>query len=131
MVNTIEDLKKFINDNGFKRVFLLCGKKSFITSGAKNFFKEEIKNKEIRFFYKNSELPILDELIEIINDIRNFKPDLVLAIGGGAVIDYAKIANVVDIRPDLASLIINYSYPFKKNIQNLLLFQQLLDQELK
>mgnify|MGYP003953342741 CR=1 FL=1 len=107
MVNTIEDLKKFINDKCFKKVFLLCGKKSFITSGAKNIFKEEIQNKEIKFFYKNSDLPILDELVGIINNIRNFKPDLILAIGGGAVIDYAKIANVVDIRSDLASLIIN------------------------
>ena len=46
MVNTIEDLKKFINDKGFKRIFLLCGKKSFVTSGAENFIKEEINSKE-------------------------------------------------------------------------------------
>ena len=32
---------------------------------------------EINFFYKNSELPILAELIEIIKKIRNFKPDLI------------------------------------------------------
>ena len=113
-VNKIEDLKKFIDDKSFKKIFILCGKKSFITSGAENFFKKDIKQKEIKFFYKNSDLPILEELIEIIKDIRNFQPNLILAVGGGAVIDYAKIANVVDIRPDLADLIINYSYPFKK-----------------
>ena len=38
---------------------------------------------------------------------------MIIAIGGGAVIDYAKIANVVDVRPDLSELIVNYSYPFK------------------
>ena len=113
MVNSTEDIKKFINDKSFKKIFILCGKKSFVTSGAQNFFKSIVDNKELKIFYKNSELPILEELIDIIFNIKNFKPDLILAVGGGAVIDYAKIANVVDVRPDLADLIVNYSYPFK------------------
>ena len=65
-------------------------KKSFVTSGAEIFLKI-INNKETKLFYKNSELPILEELIKIIKDIKNFKPDLILAVGGGAVIDYAKL----------------------------------------
>jgi len=119
MINSSDDIKKFINDKSFKKIFVLCGKKSFVTSGAENLFKKIIIDKEIKLFYKKSELPILEELIEIINDIKNFKPDLILAVGGGAVIDYAKIANVVDIRDDLADLIVNYSYPFKKKYTKL------------
>ena len=119
MVNSTEDIKKFINDTGFKKIFVLCGKKSFVTSGAKIFFKGLINKKEIRLFYKNSELPVLEELIDIINAIKVFKPDLILAVGGGAVIDYAKISNVVDVRDDLADLIVNYSYPFKKKYTKL------------
>ena len=119
MVNSIEDIKKFISDTSFKKIFILCGKKSFTTSGAEKFFKKDLNKKEIKFFYKNSDLPILEELIEIIKEIRNFEPSLILAVGGGAVIDYAKIANVVDISPDLADLIVNYSYPFKKKYTKL------------
>ena len=119
MINTTEDIKKFINDTGFKKIFVLCGKKSFVTSGAEFFFNELLNNKETKLFYKISELPVLDELIKIINDIKIFKPDLILAVGGGAVIDYAKIANVIDVRDDLASLIVNYSYPFKKKYTKL------------
>jgi len=119
MVNSTEDIKKFINDKSFKKIFILCGKKSFITSGAENLFKKLIIDKEIKLFYKKSELPILEELIEIINGIKNFKPDLILAVGGGAVIDYAKISNVIDVRDDLADLIVNYSYPFKKKFTKL------------
>ena len=119
MVNSAEDIKKFINDKSFKKIFVLCGKKSFVTSGAEDLFKKIIIDKEIKLFYKKSELPILEELIEIINDVKNFKPDLILAVGGGAVIDYAKIANVVDVREDLADLIVNYSYPFKKKYTKL------------
>ena len=119
MINSIEDIKKFINDKSFKKIFILCGKKSFVTSGAEKIFKKVIINKEIEIFYKNSELPILEELVEIINKIKNFKPDLILAIGGGSVIDYAKIANVVDVRPDLEDLIVDYSFPFKKKYTKL------------
>ena len=119
MVNSTEDIKKFINDRGFKKIFVLCGKKSFVASGAKDLFKKILSDKEIKIFYKNSELPILEELIEIIKDIKNFKPNLILAVGGGAVIDYAKIANVVDVRPDLPELIVNYSYPFSKKYTQL------------
>ena len=119
MINSTEDIKKFINDTGFKKIFVLCGKKSFVTSGAEIFFKEMLSNKETQLFYKSSELPILEELIDIINAIKVFKPDLILAVGGGAVIDYAKIANVVDVREDLADLIVNYSYPFKQKYTKL------------
>ena len=114
MVNSTEDIKKFINDKSFKKIFVLCGKKSFVTSGADELFKQIVSDKEIKLFYKKSELPILEELIQIINNIKNFKPDLILAVGGGAVMDYAKIANVIDVREDLADLIVNYSYPFQK-----------------
>ena len=119
MVNSTEDIQNFIKDKSFKKIFVLCGKKSFVTSGAEELFKKIIINKEIKLFYKKSELPILEELIEIINDIKNFEPDLILAVGGGAVIDYAKIANVVEVRNDLADLIVNYSYPFKKKYTKL------------
>ena len=119
MVNSIEDIKKFINDKSFKKIFVLCGKKSFANSGAKNFLKMILSEKESNIFYKKSELPILEELIDIIINIKNFKPDLILAVGGGAIIDYAKIANVIDVRPDLAELIINYAYPFKKKYTKL------------
>ncbi len=118
-VNKIKDIERFIKNPNFKKVFILCGKKSFIISGAEPFFMKEFKKKKVNFFFKNSEIPILNELIEIIREIKNFKPDLILAVGGGTVIDYAKIANVVEERSDLKKLIINYSYPFKKKCSRL------------
>ena len=120
MINSTENIKNFIIDNGFKRIFVLCGKKSFNTSGAEPFFKKLLNSKEFILFYKTSEFPILEELIKIINNIKNFKPDLIIAVGGGAVMDYAKIANVVDIRDDIKNLIINNSYPFKDKFTKLI-----------
>lgn len=119
MISSIEEFKKFVCDKSFKRIFILCGKKSFSISGAENIFKSLFTKKELKIFYKKSEVPILEELLEIIHNIRNFKPDLILAVGGGAVIDYAKIANVVEVRSDLARLITNYAYPFNKKYTKL------------
>lgn len=118
IINSYDDILNFIYDRNFNKIFILCGKKSFETSGAKKLFNK-IKNKEIKYFYKTSEIPILKELIEIIKEIRNFKPDLFLAIGGGAIIDYAKMANVVDVKSNLSKLIINNSYPFKNKYTKL------------
>jgi len=119
MINSAKDFKNFINDKSFKKIFLICGKKSFTSSGAENLIKNIIINKKIEIYYKQSELPILEELTKIIKKIRSYKPDLILAIGGGAVIDYAKIANVVDLRTNLSELIISYSYPFEKKFTKL------------
>lgn len=118
ILNSHDDILNYINDKNFNKVFILCGKKSFETSGAEKLLKK-VSNKEIKYFYKKSEIPVLNELIEIIKEVRNFKPDLFLAIGGGSIIDYAKMANVIDIKTNLSELIINYSYPFKEKYTKL------------
>jgi alcohol dehydrogenase class IV len=119
MLSSIKDLKNYIEDKSFKKFFLICGKKSFSISGADIILKDLLKKKETAVYYKYSEYPILDELKKIIKDIKNFKPDLILAVGGGAIIDYAKIANAIDLKDNLADLIINYNYPFKNKYTKL------------
>ena len=119
MINSIDDIKIFLNDKSFKKIYILCGKNSFKNSGTLDFFNKFNTNKNFKLFYKKSKIPILEELIEIINSIKLFKPDLILAVGGGAILDYAKIANTIDVRSDLVELIINCSYPFKKKYTKL------------
>jgi len=119
MISSTNDIKDFLYDKNFKKIFILCGKNSFLNSGAKKFIEESLTKKEIKYLYKISNFPTLDELIKIIKDIREFKPDLILAIGGGAIIDYAKIANLIELKDDLKKLIINYAYPFKKKYTKL------------
>ncbi len=118
-MDSISNLRKFIDDKNLKKIFVLCGNKSFTNSGANVFFKDYVISKEVNFFYKKYEIPVYEELIEIIKEIRKFKPDLILAIGGGTIIDYAKIANVVELNPNLKNSIVNYSYPFKNKFTKL------------
>ena len=113
------DIQKFLKDKNFNKIFLLTGKKSFILSNAKKIFSNIFLKKNVKYFFKKSPIPELNELKKIIIEIRKFKPDLILAIGGGSVIDYAKIANIAEVRKDLSSLIKNYSYPVKKKYTKL------------
>ncbi len=39
MISSSEDILKYINDKSFKNIFVLCGKKSFVNSGAENLLK--------------------------------------------------------------------------------------------
>ena len=119
MINSIDDLKNFLNDKKFEKIFIICGKKSFSSSGADILIKEILKKRNIKFHYKISEFPELVELTKIILEVKKFKPNLILAIGGGTVIDYAKIANVVEYTEDLKKLTQNYSYQFKQRLSNL------------
>ena len=50
MISSKTDLERFINDKNFKKIFILCGKKSFISSGAKIFFENIFVNKEFKIF---------------------------------------------------------------------------------
>ena len=119
MISLKKDIKNFLQDKALKKIFVLTGKKSFTASNAKIFFKDILLKKEVKYFFKSSPVPELKELEKIILEIRKFNPDLILAIGGGSVIDYAKIANVVDLNKNLKNLIINYSYPIKNRVTKL------------
>ena len=88
------DIKKLLSDKYFKRILIITGKNSYFKSGANIFFERLIANKQKKIFFKNSTLPEINELRLIINSIKSFQPQLLIAIGGGAVMDYAKIANL-------------------------------------
>ena len=53
------------------------------------------------------------ELKEIIK-IKEFSPDIIIAVGGGSVIDYAKIANVLTDSSNIDKEIANSTYEIKK-----------------
>ncbi len=109
------DLYRFFKLKKFKKIFIITGLNSYKKSGAKKILGE-ILDKKISFFYfKKNFYPEIKELKKIIFQLNKFKPDLILAVGGGSVIDYAKMASIL-FKKDPGKIILNsYFKYFKKN----------------
>lgn len=105
-----DDLKRFIKQKNFKRIFLITGKNSFNKSGAKKIVIPILKSKIVNIYFKKLNFPELNELKQISRQVNQFNPDLILAIGGGAVIDYAKIAR---LNIDISNLKKKITFPDK------------------
>jgi len=98
---------KFLKKNKEKKIFLLTGKNSYFKTGFNIHFEKKYNKKKFFIYYKKKILPDILELKMMIKKVNHFKPDIILAVGGGCVMDYAKILSV--------------SYSFKKfNIKKLL-----------
>ena len=115
-----KEIKKIISEKSFKRIFILTGKNSFYKSGAYKIFRNILSSKNHLFYFKKSYYPEIKELKRINMKINQFQPDLLIAVGGGSVIDYAKIANVLKFSENLESQIKNSNYKLIKKRFNLL-----------
>jgi alcohol dehydrogenase class IV len=74
------------------RILFVTGKDSFFRSGAAGFLKEAGAKAKFRFseFEAN---PTCSDLIEGINFFESVNPDCIVAVGGGSVLDMAKLIN--------------------------------------
>ena len=115
-----EDLKKFLKEEKFEKILIICGEKSFKDSGANKLFEGLFDNKKVNFYFKKYSIPNHLELQDIINFIKTLVPDLIISIGGGSVLDYAKIANTLTSSNNLKEEIINSSYNAKKKFARLI-----------
>ena len=126
MINYLEStnlssLKELLKKNNNKRILVISGKKSYYKSGAnKIFFNLFKKFKHLNFYFKRSYFPEISELIKIIRRIKIFQPDIIISIGGGSVIDYAKIANTLYDCRNIKNLIIKSKYNIKNKYCSLI-----------
>jgi len=87
------ELNYFIKKKKFRNILIVTGKKSFNSSGFKKLKIYKNFKSIINIFLKKKEVPEINELKLLIKKINIFNPDLIIALGGGCVIDYAKLAN--------------------------------------
>ena len=118
--SSTDELKIFFQEKKFKKILIICGKNSFKKSGAEKIIDEISKSKKIIIYYKTTFFTEFIELTQIIQAIKKYSPDLIVAIGGGSVIDYAKISNVLIDCEDIKSKIINSNYQIKKKFAYLI-----------
>lgn len=76
-----------------RKAYIVHGHQSYIACGAADFM-EELRQQtlcEYRHFDDFSNNPKYEEMLAGVNDIRDYLPNIIIAIGGGSVIDMAKL----------------------------------------
>lgn len=107
----LNNLIKILKNN---KILIITGKKSFKKSGAEKKFYF-LKRLNSYFYFKKSYIPEIQELKQIIKFIKKIKPNYILSIGGGAVLDLAKTSNFLWSKKNIISSIINSDYEKQKN----------------
>lgn len=110
----INSFIKYIKQKKFYKIFIITGKKSFYKSCANTIFNK-IGKKDIKIFFKQKQFPDIEELKKIYLSLNSFKPNIIVAIGGGAVLDYGKIVSVINNYKNIKDIIIKNKIPDKKN----------------
>ena len=110
----ILSFKKIVKSFNPRRLFIVAGKRSFRQSGASKMFRKTINTYEKYIFDSFANDPSIEDVKIGIKIIKSFKPDLIIAIGGGSAIDMAKHLKIFSIDSDnLEEKIIN-----KKSLKN-------------
>tara|TARA_B100000767_G_C19745591_1_gene528337 strand:- start:386 stop:1516 length:1131 start_codon:yes stop_codon:yes gene_type:complete len=112
--NNLVEFKKILKTDNYLRVLVVSGKNSYNKSGAKKILKEILKKKKVYFFFKKNKLPEFEELTGLIKFIKIKKPNLIISVGGGAVMDLTKIANVFVEIKNLKNKIKKQEYVIKE-----------------
>lgn len=97
------------------RVFVICSNSFRKKSENINRLNKIFKSKVYKVFEAPSGEPIISELSTLFEAVNSFKPDYIVAIGGGSVLDLSKLAWIFYEHPDIDEN--NLSKPF--NIPNL------------
>ena len=80
---------------GFNKVLLITGKKSYESSGSKELIDKVLKNSQITIFNAFNVNPDVSEIRNGFEIAKKIKPDSIIAIRGGSVIDAAKIIHAM------------------------------------
>jgi alcohol dehydrogenase len=109
-IDNFLEVEKLLKKKKLQKIFVISGKNSFYKTGAEKLFFKILKNKEHFLYLKKGYLPDFSELINIIKLKDNYKPDLIIAIGGGCAMDLAKISSVFDYGKDLKKRVLNNDF---------------------
>ncbi len=85
------ELSALLEKYNTERLFIVSGKDSYVNSGAASSIAAVTSNTKIFRFSEFITNPDIKDLERGTSQFREFKPDMIIAIGGGSVIDMAKL----------------------------------------
>jgi alcohol dehydrogenase len=88
---SVQNIGDVLKQYSAKRIFLVTGKNSYIESGAKNQLAQYLSGYYVTTYDDFSSNPKIEDVVKGIELFKNAKCDTTIAIGGGSVIDMAKM----------------------------------------
>lgn len=98
------DLKNLFSKYSAKKIFLVTGKGSYKQSGAQHFVESSLDGLDYVRFSDFEQNPKFEQAMEGVELFKSSHCDIVLAIGGGSVIDMAKLINIFSANEHIDSL---------------------------
>jgi len=92
--NSFKNISGILAKHDAKKILLVTGKKSFENSGSKDRLSYHLKNFTVERFCEFEVNPNIKDVKTGVDIIKKFEPDIIIAIGGGSVIDIAKLINI-------------------------------------
>ena len=96
---SISSIKNIAAGLNARKIFLVTGKHSFTASGAQAALYRHLAHLTIERFSEFDVNPRLEDVSRGVNLLRSFRPDLVIAVGGGSVIDMGKLVSILSVQP--------------------------------
>ncbi len=97
---SLAELPRVVRELGLSRLLLVTGKSSFTASGAADVLPALAEVATVQQWSDFSPNPSVEDVISGVSQAQSFKPDGIIAIGGGSALDMAKLLSVfVDMDP--------------------------------
>lgn len=90
----LEEITVLLESINAKKIFLITGEVSYSTSGAKRRLDPLLKSYSTIIYPIHFLYPSILDVTKGVEQLRAFEPDVVVAIGGGNVIDFGKLLKV-------------------------------------
>lgn len=94
-LNSLLNLKEVVDEFNGSKIFLVTGRQSFEACGARPIIDKVCAGKSVYHFSDFQTNPDLKDIRRGIVEFRRLAPDIVIAIGGGSVLDMAKAINAL------------------------------------
>lgn len=97
---SIRNLRDILEENNVRNIFLVTGDKSYESCGAKKSIEGLTSGYHVVRFHKFEKNPRIEDIEKGIDSLRENDNDIVIAIGGGSVIDMAKSINALSVQSE-------------------------------
>lgn len=106
-LSSLVKIKDTINKTNASKVLLVTGKNSYESSGAKYIMDQCLTDLDVVHFFDFSVNPKIDDVYKGLDLLNGKKPDLMISVGGGSVMDMTKLlkASLGCTRADFPSVV--------------------------